>query len=312
VSVPVADPASGLRLKPTSCAICGVEADADEVYPASLSLDGLTPAKFSARRLPDRTHHRMVRCRRCGLVRSDPALQQESMVALYRASTFDYTNELEGLKTTYAKALRRISELMPSRDALLDIGCGNGFVLELALDQGWREVRGVEPSEDATAHAPARVAHVIERGFMRPGMFAPESFDAVTLFQVLDHLPDPVEVLGEIRRILRPGGVVLALNHNVSAVSARVLRERSPIVDIEHMYLYSPETMRRLFDRAGFDVISVDAVRNTYSIGYLVHLAPLPHRLKGSFLPRLRRSKVGQIRLTVPLGNLCLLGRRDA
>jgi hypothetical protein len=56
----------------------------------------------------------------------------------------------------------------------------------------------------------------------------------------------------------------------------------------------------------------VEGVRNTYSIGYLVHLVPLPHRLKGSFLPRLRRSKAGQVKLTVPLGNLSLLGRRGA
>jgi SAM-dependent methyltransferase len=153
---------------------------------------------------------------------------------------------------------------------------------------------------------------MIERGFLQRGMFAPGSFDAVTLFQVLDHLPDPVEVLSEVRRLLRPGGVILALNHNVDAWSARVLRERSPIFDVEHTYLYSPETMRRLFNEVGFDVISVGPVQNTYSIGYLVHLTPLPHRLKAAFLPRLKRSKVGQTTLTVPLGNLCLLGRRGA
>jgi SAM-dependent methyltransferase len=234
------------------------------------------------------------------------------MLALYRASTFGYEHELDGLKATYARALRRLSGLVPSREGLLDVGCGNGFVLELALDLGWHGVRGVEPSQDAIAHAPARVAPMIESGFLQRGMFAPASFDAVTLFQVLDHLADPGAVLCEIRRLLRPGGVILALNHNVDAWSARVLRERSPIFDIEHTYLYSPETMRRLFSQVGFDVISVKPVRNTYSIGYLVHLAPVPHELKASFLPRLKRSKIGQIMLTLPLGNLCLLGRRSA
>ena len=300
------------RLEPTRCAICRIENEADEIYAASLPPDALTPATFSARRLPDRTHHRLVRCRRCGLVRSDPIVDQESMLALYRASTFAYEHELDGLKATYARALRRLSGLVPSREGLLDVGCGNGFVLELALDLGWRGVRGVEPSQDAIAHAPARVAPMIESGFLQRGMFAPASFDAVTLFQVLDHLADPGAVLCEIRRLLRPGGVILALNHNVDAWSARVLRERSPIFDIEHTYLYSPETMRRLFSQAGFDVISVKPVRNTYSIGYLVHLAPLPHGPKASFLPRLKQSKIGQIMLTLPLGNLCLLGRRSA
>jgi SAM-dependent methyltransferase len=298
------------RLEPTSCAICKIENDADELFSASLQPEALTPATFSARRLPDRTHHRLVRCRRCGLVRSDPIVDQETMVALYRASTFAYARELDGLKMTYGRALQRISDLVPSRDGLLDIGCGNGFVLELALELGWKGARGVEPSEDAIAHASASVAPLIERGLLERGMFAPASFDAVTLFQVLDHLRDPVAVLSEIRRLLRPGGVVLALNHNVEAFSARVLRERSPIIDVEHTYLYSPETMRRLFSQVGFEVMSVEPIRNTYSLSYLVHLTPFPHRLKESFLPRLKRSRLGRVMLTVPLGNLCLLGRR--
>jgi SAM-dependent methyltransferase len=298
------------RLEPTSCAICGVENESDEIYPASLKPEALTPATFSARRLPDRTHHRLVRCRCCGLVRSDPVVDQETMVSLYRASAFAYGQELDGLKMTYGRALQRISDLVPSRDGLLDVGCGNGFVLELALELGWNGVRGVEPSEDAIAHASAGVAPLIERGLLERGMFAPASFDAVTLFQVLDHLRDPVEVLSEIHHLLRPGGVVLALNHNVEAFSARVLRERSPIIDVEHTYLYSPGTMRRLFSQAGFEVMSVEPIRNTYSLSYLVHLTPFPHRLKASFLARLKRSRLGQAMLTVPLGNLCLLGRR--
>jgi SAM-dependent methyltransferase len=300
----------GPRLQPTICAICGVENEADELFSASLQPEALTPATFSARRLPDQTHHRLVRCRRCGLVRSDPVVDQETMAALYRASTFAYGQELDGLKTTYGKALQRISELVPSRDGLLDVGCGNGFVLELALELGFNGVRGVEPSADAISHASAGVAPLIEQGLLERGMFAPASFDAVTLFQVLDHLRDPAEVLSEIRRLLRPGGVVLALNHNVEAVSARVLGERSPIIDVEHTYLYSPETMRRLFTQVGFDVMSVEPVRNTYSLSYLAHLTPLPRRLKASLLPRLKRSRLGQLMLTVPLGNLCLLARR--
>jgi hypothetical protein len=56
--------------------------------------------------------------------------------------------------------------------------------------------------------------------------------------------------------------------------------------------------------------MSVEPIRNTYSLSYLVHLTPFPHRLKASFLARLKRSRLGQAMLTVPLGNLCLLGRR--
>ncbi len=183
-------------------------------------------------------------------------------------------------------------------------------MLELAHDGGWAGVRGVEPSKDAIAKARRDIRRRIAADVMRPDLFEHDSFDAVTMFQVLDHMPDPVGLLDECRRVLRPGGVAMAFNHNVRAWSARLLGERSPIVDIEHTYLYSPATMRRLFDRAGFDVVSVRPVRNTYSISYLAHLLPLPARQKRPLLSLLRRSRLGRREATVPLGNLCLIARR--
>jgi hypothetical protein len=109
---------------------------------------------------------------------------------------------------------------------------------------------------------------------------------------------------------LKPGGHILALNHNVGAWSARLLGERSPIVDIEHTYLYSPATMRAIFAKAGFTDARVRSVRNTYSLAYLAQLAPLPAMIKARVLPSLRSSLAGRTRLTVPLGNLCLIARK--
>lgn len=306
------DTATVPELHPTACAICGTATEVEELYPANLDVAAFTPEVFSARRLPDRTHYRMVRCQRCDLIRSDPVLDFSVMTELYRASTFDYGDELEGLRATYGAALDRLAEVVPKRAGLVDIGCGSGFVLELAQQRGWSNVRGVEPSTDAVAKATDAIRPLIVEDVMRPGLFKPESMDAVTLFQVLDHMPDPVSLLRECHSVLRPGGAIMALNHNVEAWSARLLRERSPIIDVEHTYLYSPDTMRKLFSKAGFDVLTVSPVRNTYSASYLLHLLPLPRGLKQTVIPRFRRTRLGQRKVTVPLGNLCLIARRPA
>jgi SAM-dependent methyltransferase len=237
-------------------------------------------------------------------------LDAEALAGLYRESSFDYGEELEGIRATYGAALDQLASATAGRNGLLDVGCGSGFVLELARDRGWHAVRGVEPSTDAIAKADPSVRPAIVPDVLREGLFEAESFDGVTLFQVLDHIPEPVDFLRECRRILRPGGSILALNHNVTAWSARILGERSPIIDVEHTYLYSPETMRRIFGQVGFEVATVGPVRNTYSTAYLLHLTPLPRGLKQSLIPRLRQTRLGQSQLTVPLGNLCLIARR--
>lgn len=304
--------AESLEMRATPCAICGCESNATERWPATFDPDAFSARVFSARRLPDRVHYRMVTCNTCGLVRSDPVAGEDLLATLYASSSFDYGHEVESIQATYGRALGRLEEQAPQRRSLLEIGCGNGFFLQQALKQGWREVHGVEPSADAVAKASPELDGVIVEDVMRRELFAPESFDAVCLFQVLDHISKPAELLRECLTVLRPGGHILALNHNVSSWSARVLGERSPIVDIEHTYLYSPRTMRGIFAKVGFMDISVRSVRNTYSLAYLTQLVPFHAGLKYRLLPTLRRGRAGRIRVTVPLGNLCLIARKPS
>lgn len=301
-----------VELKPTRCAICGSEGDATELYPANFGADAFEPAVFSARRLPDRIHYRQVKCRRCGLVRSDPVAPPELLGELYAKSSVTYQDEIADLQRTYGRHLARLDRFGARRDSLLEIGCGSGFFLEQAREQGFRTVRGVEPSREAAGLAAAGIREQIVCDVMRPGLFAPEEFDVVCLFQVFDHVPDPAALLDECWRVLRPGGLVLAINHNVEAVSARLLGERSPIIDIEHTFLYSPATMARIFSDHRFEVRSVGPVYNRYSLHYLTRLLPLPAAVKRPLVGALSRHALGRLRLSVPLGNLYLVAQRPA
>ena len=303
-------PSSAVDLLPTRCAICGSEGNATELYPANFGSEAFDPAVFSARRLPDRTHYRQVKCRQCGLVRSDPVAPPELITHLYARSAVTYWNEIADLKQTYGRYLARLEEFGAAKDALLEIGCGNGFFLEQAREQGYRSVRGVEPSQEAVASAGDLVREQIVCDVMRPGLFEPDQFDVVCLFQVFDHIAEPGVLLDECLRVLKPGGFVLAINHNVEAISAKLLGERSPIIDIEHTFLYSPATMSQIFREHGFEVRRVGSVHNRYSMRYLTRLLPLPDVLKRPLLGWLEGHAVGALRLSVPLGNLHLVAQR--
>jgi len=297
-------------LSPTRCAICNTPGNAAELYAANFDMQALNPVVFSARRLPDRIHYRLVKCNTCKLVRSDPIAPPEVLAELYQQSTFTYAEEVANLKQTYGHYLAELVKYGAQKRALLEIGCGNGFFLEEALAQGYLDVRGVEPSQEAVLGASFTVRPNILCDIVRPGLFAPEQFDVVCMFQVLDHIPDPGILLEECFEVLKSGGLVLCLNHNIESWSARLMKDRSPIIDIEHTYLYSPATITHLFESRGFKVRRVGPTYNRYTINYLMRLVPLPTALKTPFLNLLKGSPLGRIPLSILLGNLFIVAQK--
>lgn len=294
----------------TRCAICNTEGNADELYHATFDQQALNPTIFSARRLPDRIHYRIVKCNTCGLVRSDPIVAPEVLTNLYMQSTFDYVDEVPNLKRTYGHYLAKLNKHGGKKSSLLEIGCGNGFFMEEALRHGYNNVRGVEPSIAAVAKANPEVRQHIIRDIMRPGLFEPEEFDVICMFQVLDHIPNPDMALNECFRLMKAGGLILCINHNIEALSARSLKSRSPIIDIEHFYLYSPATMARFFLAHNFQVKDVGLVLNRYTLFYIARLMPLSLLLKRCILTILKNSHIGRLGLSFPLGNLYLIAQK--
>ncbi len=295
---------------PSPCAICETFEQATEIYPANFTANDFNTAIFSARRLPDRIHYRIVKCNQCGLIRSTPLVSTQLLESLYTDSHFDYNEEVDSITETYGRYLSQLERYGVLKGTLLEIGCGNGFSLEEALRQGYREVYGVEPSVEAIDKASPHIRPFITPALMQAGLFPEASFDVICLFQVLDHIPNPNDVLAECHKILKPGGFILCLNHNINAISAKILRERSPIVDIEHTYLYSPTTIKRLFKKHRFIPKCIKPVWNSYSLHYLIWLLPLPTSIKRLFLWGAKCPGIKRIHLTVPLGNLYIIAQK--
>ncbi len=296
--------------EPTACAICGTLGNAREIYPANFNPEAFNPDVFSARRLPDQVHYRMVRCNSCGLVRSDPVADTQLLNQLYTQSDFTYADQTEFLKISYGRYLKLLDQWLENKDSLLEVGCGNGFFLEEALKQGFARVAGIEPSRSAVDKASPEIKPHIICDVFRSGLFDEGQFDVICFFQTFDHLPDPRGALQKAFRILKPGGMALFINHNVEALSSRLMKEKSPIIDIEHTYLYSPNTMSRLVSMAGFRVVKVGSAVNTYPLEYLVHLLPIPGRIKKPVMIILHRIKLAQVRLSLNLGNLYLVAQK--
>lgn len=267
----------------TKCPTCSIN-NSLILYKANFDLNKVSELTFSARRIPDRIHYQIVKCKKCGLVYSNPILGYSEIEKLYKKSKYTYGEYEDDLNKTYGRYLKKLVDKLPAKEKLLEIGCGNGFFLKEAKKMGFEEVFGVEPGRETVAKAHKEVKKNIIVDVFRKGQFKKDYFDVICMFQVLDHLTDPNSVLQECFRILKRGGSLICINHDVDAMSAKILGEKSPIFDIEHTYLYNKRTLRQVFEKNQFKVLEVFDVSNYYPITYWFKMLPLPKSWKETLL----------------------------
>lgn len=228
---------------------------------------------------------------------------------LYAKSTFDYSQELHGLKNSYRKIVLKTCPT-PAGKSIVEIGGGNGFFLEEAQEMGFTSITEIEPSLPAFESAHEDLKPFFKVDIVREGLIPDNSEDIVVIFHVLDHLPDPLSILQLINKMLKPGGSVCIAVHNVNSISSKLLKDKSPIFDVEHTYLYSKKTITELLTQAGFSNIRVRHYKNSYSLAYIVHLIPISRNLRIKILGSKFGETLRKIRITVPLGNMWASGQK--
>ncbi|MBE0555966.1 MAG: methyltransferase domain-containing protein, partial [Proteobacteria bacterium] len=146
---------------------------------------------------------------------------------------------------------------------------------------------------------------IINECFPR-GFFPPGTFDLVCAFHVLDHLREPVEFMNECFRIVDKKGIVILVCHNVDAFVNNLLGERSPVFDVEHIFLFNPATLRSLATSCGFILRDEGRVKNTYPLSYWLRYAPIVNR----FVERFPLA-VKNISFTLYAGNIYLCAQKE-
>jgi 2-polyprenyl-3-methyl-5-hydroxy-6-metoxy-1,4-benzoquinol methylase len=208
----------------------------------------------------------VVRCDRCSFVFATAPFDAE----LYGASYFngqsipfqdqaigyscDYFSIKKREKIQNAKReLKKIHTKTKAPGRLLDIGCASGFFLDEARRQGWETV-GLEISEYASSYARDHLGLDVHTGTLETSTFPPESFDVVTAWDVIEHVPNPVEFFTTISVLLKPGGWFACGTPNFDSWARKIRQQnwhhlRPP----EHLSYFSPQTLERVllqfFDR---------------------------------------------------------------
>jgi 2-polyprenyl-3-methyl-5-hydroxy-6-metoxy-1,4-benzoquinol methylase len=180
------------------------------------------------------------------------------------------------------EVLQVLDASLPSKGRLLEIGSYLGIFLDRIRADGWQAV-GLEPARDAANYARAKYHHEIIDGVLPAASVPDGHFDAVVMLHVIEHMPDPMANVREIRRMLKPGGVLAVETPRFNSLMFKILghRERSIQNCQGHIFFFTEKTLTQTIEKNRFKVFRIDRVGRTLTLDRFVYNVGLITKIAG-------------------------------
>ena len=203
----------------------------------------------------------VVQCSHCHLIFVHPQ-PDRAVISKYYPSGHQRAEPAAYEKMDANSRLKFIDELVVEHSgSALDVGCGKGLFLAGLRERGW-QVAGTELSEVSSAYARSQGLPVLTTD-VETAPYEPGSFDLITLFHVLEHLPSPASTLTVLHKLLRPGGLLLIEVPNIGSWYARTFGDDWFHYDVpRHLYHFDKQTLHRLMTDHQF-VVTRTSTHNT-------------------------------------------------
>jgi len=300
-------------LKRRDCPVCGASADVAEDFMAgTLDETRITKDSFASRKQPEFMSYRLVRCRTCSTVFAPEAPEGAALAEAYHLADYGSADEARFAAATYGDALSPYLEHLAHRGTAIEIGTGTGVFLSYLQRFGFSDPVGIEPSRAAIQAAAPEVKPLIREGIFTGTEYPPNSVSLVCCFQTLEHVPEPRSLVAKAYQMLEPGGLLALVTHDYDARINRFLGRRSPIIDIEHVQVFNPASLRHLVTSAGFELRDLMPFRNRYPMRYWVSLLPLPSGLKNAAIASLLALRLAKLPIRLNVGNLLTVAQKPA
>lgn len=193
---------------------------------------------------------RVVRCRLCGLSYLNPRLMSSDLQDKYsHGYSAGYIAKEKSKKKRAKKIIKNILRHKKS-GKFLDIGCSAGFILNEARERGF-EAYGVDISPLGLRHAKEVMKLNVFEGYLEQAEFSDDFFDVITLYNLIEHIPDPARFLKEISRIAKENALIEIWTPDIGHWNAKLKRERWKNIFPEHLYYFTKETMQKMLEKSG-------------------------------------------------------------
>lgn len=263
-------------------------------------------------------HGDLYRCKSCGLVTQKLVHSVDEIIALLKEEK--YLDETIGNLIIEEKGvqfrklislMKRTSELNNAR--LLDVGANTGvFLQEYKTYSG--NIQGIEPSEEAAATAKKLFGHNVENAVIGDAHLDDNTFDIITMWDVIEHLYDPRNDLETLFEKLKPGGVIFISTHDVSDWFAKVMGEHYPAYMYQHFFHFSHKTLTLMLENAGCRVLDLKRFGKSWSFGYLHELlhkiwpeSLLVRAIRGLMKPLLMIPGISNLQISIPINHFFIV-----
>lgn len=198
---------------------------------------------------------RVVRCPNCQLVYMNPRLVIEKQNKVYTDGDYSagYIHKKESKQRRAKKILRGILRYKKG-GRFLDIGCSAGFILEAARNKGF-DPYGVEISPIGYKFAREELKLNVFAGFLEDARYPDSFFDVITIYHVIEHVPDPSAVFREIRRIIKPDGLLEIWTPNVGHRDVRRFGGEWKNFIPDHFYYFDIQSLGKMLEKEGMHVV---------------------------------------------------------
>jgi len=215
-------------------------------------------------------HGLIVRCLECGMIYASPQLEVGDLIHAYReVQDPEYLQQRRSREILFTGLLSEVQRFIEPPGRLLDIGCYTGIFLETAAEAGWN-VEGIEPSDWASGIARQAGPWVVQNCSLQDADLVSGTYDVISMWDVIEHLPLPCEALDRCAQALRPGGILALSTHFLDSLVARLMGTRYPFLMDMHPVHFTRRTMRLALANAGFEVLSVNWHWRTVMLDYLL------------------------------------------
>lgn len=240
-------------LEVVPCNLCGFSS-VTVIYPAQYEKekDADLTRKFRASG-DELLIDQLVSCNRCGLIYISPRIKGNVIIQSYSAGEDPvFVSQASAREKTFDKSLKEI-ERYSSKGNLLDVGTAGGSFLAAAGKRGW-SVFGCEPNRWLAAWARKNYGVPVAPGTIFDQKYKTNFFDVVTLWDVIEHTPDPCSVLRECNRVLKQGGLLVVNYPDIGSWIARLMGRKWLFLTSVHLYYFNRITMKRMLERTGFRI----------------------------------------------------------